>query len=115
MPENPFTEAAKALGIDVPVLYAEHAEEGTTLYLYGGEVVHWRREEQGTEPKARALGFELTTVWGIGAKTAAALRRHGIGDVAQLIEAQAKGELGQHLRPATLTRVRQWLKANGYL
>jgi len=113
MPQELLTEAVRALGIDVPVLYAEHDEQGTTLYLYGGQVVHWRREGPGAE--SGALGLELTVVWGIGAKTATALRRHGIEDVAQLLAAHERGELVHYLRPGTRTKIGQWLRANGYL
>ena len=37
-----FLKAIHDLGIDVPVLNVEEAEDGSlTLYLYGGAVKHW--------------------------------------------------------------------------
>ena len=37
-----FLKAIHDLGIDVPVLDVEEAEDGSlTLYLYGGAVKHW--------------------------------------------------------------------------
>ena len=103
-----LTSVVRALGIDVPILRVKETDQGLTLYLYGGQVVHWKH--QTAEPQAT----DLTAVWGIGRRTAGVLRQQGIGDVAQLLAAHRQGELGRYLKPATCRRVEEWLAAHGY-
>ena len=96
------------LDIDVPVLRAKETEQGLTLYLYGGQVVHWKSRTPAHPPA------DLTAVWGIGRRTAEALRQQGIGDVEQLLAVHRRGDLAQYLKPATRRRVEEWLAAHGY-
>ena len=103
-----LTSVVRALGIDVPVLRVKETEQGLTLYLYGGRVVHWKRQTAAKQPA------NLTAVWGIGRRTADALREQGIGDVEQLLAAHRRGDLGRYLKPATRRRVRDWFAAHGY-
>ncbi len=103
-----LTSVVRALGIDVPVLRVKETKQGLTLYLYGGRVVHWK----GRTPAH--LPVDLTAVWGIGRRTAEALRQQGIGDVEQLLAAHRRGELGRYLKPATRRRVEDWFAAHGY-
>jgi len=103
-----LTSVVRALGIDVPVLRVKETDRGLTLYLYGGRVMHWKRRTPAQQPA------DLTAVWGIGRKTAEALRQQGIGDVEQLLAVHRRGELAQYLKPATRRRVEDWFAAQGY-
>lgn len=55
MPTQKQIQAAiTALKVDVPVMRAERAKDGTiTLYLYGGEIKTWKPKST-TKPRAAA-------------------------------------------------------------